>query len=237
MLNIQDLENKIINADCMDILKQLPDKCVDLVLTDPPYGGGGYLGSKRTRTLRRTLQQVPYQQHGQAGATSRNTCKGVSLKTIPTLDTGMSPPVKKSLMKFSGFPKTKSSGEEIILTRPRQDVLMFGASSQLAKNLQWPWQSMLGRLLTTMQNYGNLPHKIRADSTQHKNPLHLLQSKLNCIQRKGKPSWIVSVEVALPRSPATDWDENLSALKRTKFTTKEVSNDLKKNKGRGGFYD
>lgn len=30
--------NKIINADCMDILKQLPDKSIDLVLTDPPYG-------------------------------------------------------------------------------------------------------------------------------------------------------------------------------------------------------
>lgn len=30
----------IINADCMDVLKQLPDKCVDLVLTDPPYGIG-----------------------------------------------------------------------------------------------------------------------------------------------------------------------------------------------------
>ena len=29
--------NKIYNADCMDILKQLPDKCIDLVLTDPPY--------------------------------------------------------------------------------------------------------------------------------------------------------------------------------------------------------
>ena len=38
--------NKIINADCMDILKQLPDKSIDLVLTDPPYGincdGGDY---------------------------------------------------------------------------------------------------------------------------------------------------------------------------------------------------
>ena len=33
--------NQIIHADCMDILKQLPDKCIDLVLTDPPYGGGG----------------------------------------------------------------------------------------------------------------------------------------------------------------------------------------------------
>jgi site-specific DNA-methyltransferase (adenine-specific) len=38
MIDIKDLENKIINADCLDILKELPDKCVDLVLTDPPYG-------------------------------------------------------------------------------------------------------------------------------------------------------------------------------------------------------
>lgn len=38
MIDVKELENQIINADCMDILKQLPDKCVDLVLTDPPYG-------------------------------------------------------------------------------------------------------------------------------------------------------------------------------------------------------
>lgn len=37
MLDIKDIENKILNMDCMDILKQLPDKCIDLVLTDPPY--------------------------------------------------------------------------------------------------------------------------------------------------------------------------------------------------------
>ena len=29
--------NQIINADCLDILKELPDKSIDLVLTDPPY--------------------------------------------------------------------------------------------------------------------------------------------------------------------------------------------------------
>ena len=39
-MTVEELEGKIINADCMDILKQLPDKCVDLVLTDPPYGIG-----------------------------------------------------------------------------------------------------------------------------------------------------------------------------------------------------
>ena len=39
-MNLDDLIGKITCADCLDILKQLPDKCVDLVLTDPPYGIG-----------------------------------------------------------------------------------------------------------------------------------------------------------------------------------------------------
>lgn len=29
--------NKIICADCLDVMREMPDKCVDLVLTDPPY--------------------------------------------------------------------------------------------------------------------------------------------------------------------------------------------------------
>lgn len=38
--DIKSLENRIICADCFDVLNQLPDKSVDLVLTDPPYGIG-----------------------------------------------------------------------------------------------------------------------------------------------------------------------------------------------------
>jgi site-specific DNA-methyltransferase (adenine-specific) len=30
--------NKIICMDCLGFMKDLPDKCIDLVLTDPPYG-------------------------------------------------------------------------------------------------------------------------------------------------------------------------------------------------------
>ena len=45
--------NKIINGDCLEVMKELPDKSVDLVLTDPPYGinadkGVGGFGSSKT---------------------------------------------------------------------------------------------------------------------------------------------------------------------------------------------
>ena len=46
---MEEYINKIINADCMDILKQLPDKCIDLVPTDPPYGIGEAAGKNKSR--------------------------------------------------------------------------------------------------------------------------------------------------------------------------------------------
>lgn len=30
--------NRVICGDCLEVMKELPDNCVDLVLTDPPYG-------------------------------------------------------------------------------------------------------------------------------------------------------------------------------------------------------
>ena len=40
MLDIKDITNTIIQGDCLEVMKQMPDNCVDLVLTDPPYGIG-----------------------------------------------------------------------------------------------------------------------------------------------------------------------------------------------------
>jgi len=39
--------NYIHNGDCLELMKTMPDKCVDLVLTDPPYGIGEHGGKKR----------------------------------------------------------------------------------------------------------------------------------------------------------------------------------------------
>jgi site-specific DNA-methyltransferase (adenine-specific) len=39
----------IINADCRDVLPLIPDKSIDLVLTDPPYGIGEAHGRNKSR--------------------------------------------------------------------------------------------------------------------------------------------------------------------------------------------
>ena len=36
-LDINNLLNTIVHGDCLEVMKKLPDKCVDLVITSPPY--------------------------------------------------------------------------------------------------------------------------------------------------------------------------------------------------------
>lgn len=38
MYNIEQIKNKIICGDCAEKLKLFPDSCIDLIITDPPYG-------------------------------------------------------------------------------------------------------------------------------------------------------------------------------------------------------
>lgn len=64
---IKKYENKIINDDCLNILKQLPDKCIDLVLTDPPYElnlhGGVGMGEFANRKMIK-LKHIDFISHG-----------------------------------------------------------------------------------------------------------------------------------------------------------------------------
>lgn len=39
----------LINGDCMDYMRSLPDKAFDLAIVDPPYGDGNFQASPRKR--------------------------------------------------------------------------------------------------------------------------------------------------------------------------------------------
>jgi len=63
---MQDKINKIIQADCLNYLKELPDRCVDLVLIDPPYQietkGGKKFFEKRGN--RQVFNQIEFISNG-----------------------------------------------------------------------------------------------------------------------------------------------------------------------------
>lgn len=46
-------ESIVYNMDCMEAMRQMPDKCFDLAVVDPPYFSGpekrGYYGSKKSK--------------------------------------------------------------------------------------------------------------------------------------------------------------------------------------------
>jgi site-specific DNA-methyltransferase (adenine-specific) len=42
---------KVVCGDCLEVLRALPDGCVDAVVTDPPYSSGGRTKSERAQTV------------------------------------------------------------------------------------------------------------------------------------------------------------------------------------------
>ena len=47
----EDFLGKVLNADCLDVMRQMPDKCVDMVFTSPPYN----IARKRNDTSNRPM--------------------------------------------------------------------------------------------------------------------------------------------------------------------------------------
>lgn len=44
--------NQLYNMDCMEAMKEIPDKYFQLAIVDPPYGGGGDTACRHKNTRR-----------------------------------------------------------------------------------------------------------------------------------------------------------------------------------------
>lgn len=40
MERLREPESKVFNCDCIEYMHSLPDNYFDLIIADPPYGGG-----------------------------------------------------------------------------------------------------------------------------------------------------------------------------------------------------
>lgn len=60
---INQPQSDIIQGDCLEVLKSMPDKCVDLIITSPPYnlGNNHHTGTKKTQAYKDDLPEKEYQ--------------------------------------------------------------------------------------------------------------------------------------------------------------------------------
>ena len=68
MIDAREWEGRIYEGDCLEFMRGLPDGCVDLVLTDPPYGiasvwkggrGHGWARARAQGVVRNQWDETP----------------------------------------------------------------------------------------------------------------------------------------------------------------------------------
>lgn len=116
------------NADCMEAMKQFPDKFFDLAIVDPPYGGGNSdIGGAEVRSTVRQVQDITRSDCGRRSGITR-TGGTWAEKYAKKLLRGTSPRSRNILTNCSVFHVTRLSGGATISNFHRQGALLYGAN-------------------------------------------------------------------------------------------------------------
>ena len=152
------LDYGFYNMDCMDGMKQFPDKYFDLAIVDPPYGDGGGSGNGKTRAgsaerstvidhLHSSQRKRERRSHEQAergrASSAKKSLRGMWLR------------LKSILTNSSASHGIKLYGAEIILNFHRHDAFLCGKST-FQKISQWLCASMRGLHSMRMQKCLNI---------------------------------------------------------------------------------
>ncbi len=137
MLNIDEIKNTIICNDCLEVMKQLPDKCVDLVLTDPPYGIG------RNNKLR---IKNDYDCFEDTPEYIKTVCVPVIIECIRVASTVVLTPGFKNMMMypqcdgFGTFYQPASVGIQRFGNMDSQPILYYGKPCRQMFGTKCSWQ-------------------------------------------------------------------------------------------------
>ena len=99
-------------ADCMDLMKDYPDKAFDIAIVDPPYGDGGGIG--RTRSGADSADGSTSTASGSQPRIRRTLCAlyHIGILHLP----------RNTSMNFSGYQNTRLFGVGITLRFRHQGI-------------------------------------------------------------------------------------------------------------------
>lgn len=188
--------------DCMEAMKQMPDKCFDLAVVDPPFGGAG----------------------GKIGRTGGTWAEKYAKK----LRRGISPWGKNTSMSFSASHAIRSSGAATISAFRRRTASWFGTKSTSRKISQWRCASTLGRLFRKTQSCSQCrAAAFPTGSTPPKSQEHYTLGFFSIIQNRATRSLIPTSVAVQAASPHMTQGSTLWASRSTATTLKSRKNALK----------
>lgn len=125
-LSLDEVLSVAFNADCMELLSALPDKCIDLAIVDPPYG----IRADSFKNMNGKSDPA-YESVAERSRKARTRFSGrgkLKNRILSIADTSwdITPPRRNILTRFSGFRKTRSSGEATISIFLLRDALSCG---------------------------------------------------------------------------------------------------------------
>ena len=133
---------ELLNCDCMEYMRTLPDNAFDLAICDPPYGGGndgglnggGRFGGRFDRYKSTTL----------SGVGSKGTITPPTTEKRKTEYRGTSLHPRTTSRSCSGCQGIKLYGERTTSRCHRQGASWCGENSPFPRDSQWRWQNTHG---------------------------------------------------------------------------------------------
>lgn len=149
------------NIDCMEGLKQIPDKYIDLAIVDPPYGDAGCKFQNGERFGERFDRYKKIDRRGGQWASKYE-------KKIVGWDNAPPPEYFDELFRVSRF--CIIWGGIISIYRQRE-ISLYGGKSQYLKRSQWQCVNMPGRIFRVTLKFTKQLRKERRTTrgfTRHK---------------------------------------------------------------------
>ncbi len=193
------------NMDCMDGMKQFPDKFFDLAIVDPPYGGGAET-IKEPENISGGVRHGTDREEDSAGGLTRtisaNRTGGTWSRKYQRerqgrriFETGISRRRRNISKSLHAFRKIKSFGEGTISTFRRRGAFLFGEKrTYRRKGSVWRRLNTHGRAFRGTRRYSMRSaaekQTNRCGSIRHKSRLRSISGSSKSLQSRAIKSLI-----------------------------------------------
>lgn len=197
---------ELLNCDCMEYMRTLPDNAFDLAICDPPYGGGNDGEINGGGQIRGKVREVQVN-HAFGGRFERYNYPPTTEKR-KTEYRGTSHRQRTTSRSCSGCQGIRLYGERTTSRCHRQGASWCGENSPFPRDSQWRWQNTHGLHSRRTQRFTSVCRKALRKtgvSTRHRSQFRCMLGCSTTMPRTATRYSTRTLEVVPSVLRATIW--------------------------------